>query len=145
MVRQRSVALATLASIVLLAGCRDKDPTAPTPAAFAGCANVTALTIGTTVNGALTNSSCVFVGDATNFYEFQLTQQRTVTIAMNSTQFDTYLILFDRASGNVITFDDDSGSGFNAMIVQPLAAGTYIIGATSFDGSLGSYTLVTSQ
>ncbi|CAN5129991.1 hypothetical protein BH23GEM2_BH23GEM2_04810 [soil metagenome] len=55
------------------------------------------------------------------------------------------LLLFNRGSGNLVASDDDSGDGgigTNSHIQVQLAAGTYVVGATSFDeGETGTYQL----
>jgi len=54
---------------------------------------------------------------------------------------DPYLWLLD-ANGNIITQDDDSGSGLDALIKIELTAGEeYTVRAGFFDGSAGRYTL----
>jgi hypothetical protein len=135
-----------VATLLVTASCGGDSPTEPeAPAAFAGCTDVGTHSIGSSTIGNLTNASCVYLNDPTDFYEFRLTQSRTVTIALNSSAFDAWLFLFDRSTAGVLAFDDDSGDDLNARIVQNLAAGTYVIGATSFDGGTGAYTMSTSQ
>jgi len=81
-----------------------------------------------------------------DYYEFTVSSTRDVTISLSSTQFDAVLFLFERASAGVIDLDDDSGGGpfgTDSRIDVTLAAGTYVIAATSFDtGETGSYELL---
>lgn len=87
-----------------------------------------------------------FSGSYVDYYEFSLSSAQSVTITLNSTQFDAMLLLFNRASGDLVDFDDDSGEGgigTNSRIQISLPAGTYVIGATSFEeGETGTYQLV---
>lgn len=136
----------------LLAGCGDS--TGPGSAqAFRNCAEVGSLNVGGDLSGSLTTSDCVlqdvfgipFGGSFVDYHEFGISSAQSITITMNSTQFDTVLLLFNRASGDLVDFDDDSGGGgvgTNSRIEMTLPAGTYVIGATSFDeGETGTYQL----
>ena len=146
MARIRAAKWIPVVTLLATASCGGDSPTGPeAPAAFAGCADVAAHSVGSSTIGTLTSASCLYVNDPTDFYEFRLSQSRTVTIQLNSSAFDAWLFLFDRTTGGVIAVDDDSGVGLDARIVQTLAAGTYVIGATSFEGATGGYTLSTSQ
>jgi hypothetical protein len=146
MARIRAAKWIPVATLLATASCGGDGPTGPeAPEAFLGCADVRSHSIGSTTIGTLSSGSCLYINDPTDFYEFRLNQSRTVTIQLNSSAFDAWLFLFDRTTGAGITFDDDSGGGLNARIVQNLAAGTYVIGATSFDGTTGAYTMSTSQ
>jgi len=80
-------------------------------------------------------------------YTFQGQQGQTVTISMTSTEFDTYLILFD-PSGQVLEQNDDicdtsSQECTNSEIVIELPSdGTYTILANAYDNTgRGRYTL----
>jgi hypothetical protein len=66
---------------------------------------------------------------------------KTYAIALNSSAFDSYLVLTS-AQGQVVAEDDDSGGSLNALIIYtPTQAGMYRITATAFDGQLGAYQL----
>jgi hypothetical protein len=105
------------------------------------------ITLGTPVNGALAADDCA-VGDGTviDFYSFNGTAGQPIAISMNSSEFDTYLYLFDDG-GNIIDENDDSGIDTNSRIpidggVMTLPyTGEYFIGANSFDPSVGNYTI----
>jgi hypothetical protein len=73
-----------------------------------------------------------FVGDAGDH----------VTVAMNSTQIDSFLEVFG-PNGNLICSNDDGGGNFNALILECRLpqSGWYKILSSSFDGSLGPYYL----
>jgi hypothetical protein len=146
MARIRAAKWIPIVTLLATSSCGGDSPTdVDDPEAFAGCSDVTAHSIGGSTIGNLNGGSCVYLNDPTDFYEFRLTQSRTVTIQLSSSAFDAWLFLFDRTTGGVLAFDDDSGGGLNASIQENLTAGTYVIGATSFDGGTGGYTLTTSQ
>lgn len=90
-------------------------------------------------------------------YRVTLDSMGTLMISMKSSDLDSLLVLLDRstscfsgctpAQAMVIVADDDSGDGVNgedALISIDLAAGTYLIGVTSWIPGTGSYTLETS-
>ncbi|NGZ26866.1 MAG: hypothetical protein G8345_08250 [Magnetococcales bacterium] len=61
--------------------------------------------------------------------------------AANASSLDTYLRLLDN-SGSQITYDDDSGDGYNSLIsYTPTSSGTYYISAQGYSSSTGDYTL----
>ena len=70
-------------------------------------------------------------------------QGEQLTISATSSDFDTYLMLARRSGGQpqVMTRDDDSGSGTNAQLQVTLpASGTYMIIVNSWEqGSTGRY------
>jgi hypothetical protein len=143
----RTAAIVATALALVLSGCRDKSPTAPTPDSFMGC-TVRSHNIGSTVNGTLT-SACNLEGEYYDLYEFRLTQARTITITLGSAQFDTFLVLVQRTGADAAEFiaaDDDGGTGTNSRLSRALQAGTYMIAVTSFGGTeTGSYSLNTSS
>lgn len=62
-----------------------------------------------------------------------------VVIEMNSTEFDTYLYVFDEA-GNIVGENDDWESGTDSRIDLSQPDGCYIVKASSFDfGVTGGY------
>jgi uncharacterized protein (TIGR03437 family) len=108
---------------------------------------VTTITAGQTVNGTLSATSGRSTGCAgcyADLYQFTLTSSQTLSVAMNSTVFDTYLRVLD-GSGNLLAADDDSGGGTNSLVQRAFAAGTYRIEATSYSSGIGgAYTLALS-
>ncbi|WP_416673019.1 trypsin-like peptidase domain-containing protein [Egbenema bharatensis] len=82
-------------------------------------------------------------GSLYNEYEFTGEEGQSISIYMESEDFDTFLVLTD-AEGEVLAQNDDiSSSNLNSLINFTLpAAGTYRIMANSFDSSgRGNYTL----
>jgi Fibronectin type III domain/Bacterial pre-peptidase C-terminal domain len=100
------------------------------------------LPVGQTVSSTLSASDCRLPSDGlVDRWQFTLSGPATIRLDMWSTAFDTFLYLLD-ASGRVIAFDDDGGSGVNSRIVRSLAAGTYIVEASSYASHMtGRYSL----
>ena len=118
--------------------------------ALVGAADSTALTCSTITPGQGITAN-LDVGDLSSrnrsgsradCYSFLGEAGARLTIAMDSSDFDTYLYLMD-AAGEVIDSNDDGGTGTNSIAIVTLpVTGGYIVEATSFgtDGE-GSYTL----
>lgn len=107
----------------------------PTPLPTPASSNQGSIGYGDTVTGSLNRSldSWTFTGSAGD----------VVTIAMNSSDFDTYLELYG-PNGQEVTRNDDGGPGLNSLIEDFTlpTSGTYTIIARSFgNGGRGSYTL----
>ena len=117
--------------------------------AGAGCP-ATAIGYNQTVNGTLAASDCNvnFGGDIfyTDLYTFSGTAGQQISIAMNSTAINAYLILHF-PDGSPTVEDNNSGGGNNAAIpasgtLTLPATGIYTIEATSFNATAsGAYTL----
>jgi len=111
-------------------------------------ANATSVTVGQTVNGTLASATdCLISGKYTDLYELTLASAANVQVELTSNPgaFDTYLNLINQATSAVVAFDDDDALSIgtlNSRINVPLAAGTYIIQATSYAaGATGAYQL----
>jgi len=86
------------------------------------------------------NAHCNF-GSPADRWSFTLSAPTTVTIALSSSAFDTFVCLFD-STNNLLVQDDDSGGNLNSQATISLPLGKYFIEATSFSGSgTGNYTL----
>jgi hypothetical protein len=121
-------------------------------AAQAQCAVIATIAPNATVGGTLSTGDCRVVdfipgsGDTTfiDAYRVTLPTGGRLEITMRSAQFDAFLFLANNALTAVLAEDDDSGGMLDARIVMNnLAAGSYVIGANSFDVSTGAYTLTT--
>ena len=124
------------------------------------CGTVVDIGVNSVVDGFLQGGDCrvddIFPGSGdTSFvdeYRVTLTTGGTLTITMRSTDLDSFLALLNTSTSCVngcnpaliITTDDDSGGGLDALIDIDLAAGTYGIGVNSILPGPGSYTLETS-
>jgi hypothetical protein len=116
----------------------------------AACAT-TAIGYNQTVNGNLATSDCAvnIEGEPfyTDLYTFSGTAGQQISIAMNSSAVDSYLILHT-PSGDGSLDDDNSGGGTNARIPTTGTftlpqTGTYTIEASAFNSfEVGAYTLV---
>jgi hypothetical protein len=103
--------------------------------------SVGTLSLGQTVAGALAASDCLLRDRYHDRWHFQLESPQTVQLDLRSAQFDAFLFVTD-AQGSVLVWDDDSGGGTDARIVQPFAAGEYTVWATSYWlGETGAYQL----
>ena len=147
-----------LAGITMsLSGCGgggDGGGTTSPPLA-APCASVINIAPASSTNGALTTSDCTIEalfpgsGDLTfvDQYRITLPSRGSLTIRMNSSQFDSFLVLLNSPLQlPEIAIDDDGGGGTDSLISVDLAAGTYIILANSALASpvTGTYTLTTT-
>jgi serine protease Do len=94
--------------------------------------------------GSLTEGDSVLPSDRSLFdaYRFSGRAGQAVSLAMTSPDFDSYLILLD-ADGNSVTFDDDSGGGYDALIQTTLpSSGDYLLLANTYEsGQSGNYRL----
>ncbi|KQW83932.1 PPC domain-containing protein [Brevundimonas sp. Root1279] len=113
----------------------------PPPIAAQGIA------IGDTVQGQLTASDGKSTGDArADAYRFQGREGQRVRIDLTSSDFDTYLELFD---GNRVSLseDDDGGpEGTNSRVTFTLPRnGDYIIEARAFSEATGDYELAITE
>jgi hypothetical protein len=106
------------------------------------------LSRGTSGSGSLAASD-PRLGDNSHYdmWFYDATAGQTITVNMQSADFDTYLILA-RLVGNRVEFlaeDDDGGDGLNSQLTATLpAAGTYFILANSYGpDTTGAYTLQT--
>lgn len=139
-VYRRLLGLTVLAAAVACNGDSVFGPGSAEP--FRGCSSVFRLNLGSSVNGSLSTNDCQDQRFFTDYYEIRLNNGRNITIDLASNQFDAFLELWDRETGDFITDDDNSGFGNNARLQGFLPAGTYIIAASSFfEGETGNYSL----
>ncbi len=99
---------------------------------------MTPITAGQTIDGTLSAPA----GDR---YTFSASQGDTVTITLQSDNFDTYLELFDTL-GTRLEYNDDAGSVQTSQITYTVVqGGDYIIVARAYNTGTGSYTLTLEQ
>jgi hypothetical protein len=114
--------------------------------AVTGCAARTAHSLGTTTQGTLASSDCL-LGDGTLIDFFSTTLPAGAYLFRQTAAFDTYLFLAG-SDGSVIAENDDevpNGASRNSLIKALLPAGSYLLGATSFDaGVTGDYSVASS-
>lgn len=98
-------------------------------------ADATTLELGTEATGAISPEASA-VG-----FTFEAEAGQRVSIALNSDDFDTYLVLVD-SEGNVLDVDDDGGDSLNSLLTGYMLPtnGTYGVIATSFGGFRGTGT-----
>ena len=96
------------------------------------------------INGTLNENSELFENDGSYFQKHTFTGKagEAITIELNSSEFDAYLMLIDPKS-NKIAENDDGGENNNAKITMTLpTTGTYTVIVNSYEkGQQGSYTL----
>lgn len=108
---------------------------------------VQAISLGQTINGALSTSDCrIDSGHYGDVYSFSGSAGQRIAIELGSAAFDTILGLL--LNNNVIEADDDGGPGSDSRIppesgfITLQQSGTYFIVVSSYSpGSTGSYTL----
>jgi hypothetical protein len=143
----RWLALATLA---LTAAACSGDKKSPTENNSGGECDVATpagtITLGQTINGSLTGSDCLAPdGSRADLYRLTIQEPTHVSMLMQSTAFDAYIVLLD-ADGDVIGEDDDSAGGSNAGLSGVLNAGTYYVAANSAAaGESGAYSLTVDE
>ena len=110
------------------------------------CVTFTPHTVPSTVNGTLSPADCnvpiaggIFYYD---FYAVTLPTQQSITVAMSSATFDTWIDFFTGA-GQIVGWNDDaSGSTTNSQVSLILGPGSYVVGANSYAAqATGPYTL----
>jgi methionine-rich copper-binding protein CopC len=101
----------------------------------------TATTGVVTVNGAASNGTVESVDDA-DLFKVNLTAGTTYVfdlVSVTGGLADPYLWLYSPTI-EVVTFDDDGGTGVNAQIIyKPSQSGTFYLGAADFGSGLGAY------
>lgn len=141
--------------VVTIAGCGGGgDGGGGGPGGTMACATIVDIAPDSSTSGALQVGDCtveaLFPGSGDSSlldqYRVTLTSQGTLTLALNSVAFDSFLALFSDLQQAPIATDDDSGGGGNALISLSLGAGTYIVLANSALSTpiTGAYTLTST-
>ena len=114
-----------------------------------------AIEMNSSVKGSLANGDSVVEADGSLYdtYEIELTAGKVYQFLLESSDFDTYLLLSD-GSDQIIAENDDvvleEVSGFSIenseLIISPAVSGTYLILANGYDAdSVGGYQLSTRE
>lgn len=75
-----------------------------------------------------------------------LTVGELVTLVVDTTQFSSFMVLFDKAERNPQTGGGDLGSGYSSITFKVEADINYLVGVSSYSSEgVGSYKLLTSQ
>ena len=97
-----------------------------------------------TVAGALEASDCVNGTAYSDVWTLDIASDTSMRIDLASGEFDTFLVLYDSASGQLVQ-SDDAGGGTNSSITYAFTPGRYYIEVTSYNGfTTGAYTLTTT-
>ena len=101
------------------------------------------IAIGDTVEGALTEDDGTSLnGVPADAWRFEGRAGQRIRIDLASTDFDTYLELFDGANNSLATDDDGGPEGTNSRLIFSLPAdGAYVIEARGFTSATGDYSL----
>jgi hypothetical protein len=110
---------------------------------FTACATA-AHTLGSPVDGQLSLADCQLSdGSFVDFYTVTIPTSGTYIFNQTSTAFDTYLAFLTSAN-TLIGINDDFGNS-DSRVKVIVQAGSYIIGATSFDANvIGNYSLTSA-
>lgn len=149
--RSNSVLAAALAAVLAACGGSTPAPELPAPSEdrFTD-ADGRLLRIGEPVHDAITEEDPTWgTNGRFHLYRFQARAGERLALEMSSEEFDTYLVVGDRAGGifNPIAQDDDGGGDLDARIrfVAP-STGTYWILAQAYaEYGVGSYMLELAQ
>ncbi len=116
-----------------------------------GCSAPSAIAFGQSVNGNLQSGDCLYSDNSFyDAYTFNGTAGQQIYVALNSTQFNAYLLLYqgNYPGGTLLIEDNNGNGGTNARIPATSGfmtlpvTGTYTILANSFvAGESGNYTL----
>ncbi len=139
---RRSLRGALLAGpAVLLLACGDaiNDPRLQT---FMGCP-VREIVVDESRGGALSSGDCLLEGAYTDMYFLEVFRDSNLIVDLESFDFDAYLVLYDRDTGELLADNDDLNSfDSDARLSGFLPRGRYVIAATSFDvGETGQYVI----
>ncbi|MGH9672465.1 MAG: hypothetical protein ACRD44_04740, partial [Bryobacteraceae bacterium] len=78
-----------------------------------------------------------------DYYRLEMAERTVMSLALNSEEIDTFLLLLDQ-DGFFIDFSDDTGSSTNSKLEFLMPPGRYYLAATSyFEDEIGDYALVT--
>ena len=134
---------------LLLVACTD-SVTDPRQQTFLGC-QVNQIFLGETVGGTLSSSDCTVrnpfndgVTTYTDMWFFDLRDDNDlVIIDLESFDFDTWLVLYDYDTGEILAENDDFNDfTTDSRLAGALPRGRYVISATSYEvGETGQYTL----
>ncbi|MEM6431977.1 MAG: serine protease, partial [Deinococcota bacterium] len=95
-------------------------------------------------NGSLSLGDSVIARRFIDYYDLETNGTQTVTIELESSDFDPFLQLFDRDSFELIDANDDGGPGLDSRLVfTPEVGRRYLIGVTSARIDTGRYVLRT--
>ena len=77
--------------------------------------------------------------DEYRWFSFTVPRGGASVAVYTTGNLDTVMTLYDNR--RVVTDDDDSGEGFNALISERLSAGTYFVSVTTYGGEIGHFTI----
>ncbi len=140
---QRSLRGALLAGPAALFMLACDSVTDPRFDRFMGC-DVREIFVNESRGGTLTSGDCLVQNAYTDMYLLDWrTENEFLIIDLESFDFDAYLVLYDRDTGEVLYENDDVNDfDTDARLSGYLPRGRYVIAATSFEaGQTGGYVL----
>ncbi|HYW12142.1 MAG TPA: hypothetical protein VE871_09295 [Longimicrobium sp.] len=126
-----------------VAGLAPVTFSATATAAANPCSTAAVYTLFSSVSGSLSATDCrLQSGEYIDFYGTSLPTAQAVSFSLSSTAFDAFLEMAD-ANGNLVAISDDVAQGNTNSLIRVFApAGTYFVGASSYEpGETGSYQL----
>lgn len=128
--------------LAALGACGD-FVTEPDLRSFMGCPIIDILVIDQSRTGTLASGDCRVDGYLTDMYQLEVYNDRDVIIDLESGDFDAYLVLYDRETGELLADNDDlNETDSDARMSGFLPRGSYVIAATSYNvGEGGQYVL----
>lgn len=129
-------------SVTITATSEGQSGTAALIVRVDACQEALPITVGQSVNGRLSLVDCELDDEKlADRYALTLDARTPLQIDMFSVEIDSYLII-TTPTGSSVAFNDDGAGRPNARIDTTLAAGNYIIWASSFNANeTGAYTL----
>ena len=108
----------------------------------AGCKPLRTVAPGDAVDAQLNFTACQFPDDTfADVYRLDLPETAAIQLALDSNEFDGYLLVLD-TMGNIVAEDDDSGDGLNAALTTTLEPGSYFVVAKPVENNaVGAYRL----
>lgn len=127
--------------VVALALACGEDPTASEPV----CGDQPPITVGASVEGALTEGDQRFADSYIDYYALQVDVTDRLTVTLSSTEMDPLILLFDR--GRVLEQAFHAAGSLPGVeeaptITRSFSPGCHLLGASAFTpDTTGAYTL----
>ena len=135
----------SLTPVIFTATGTVAPPPPPPPPPPSACDVRTVHSLGATTSGSLATTDCQLVdGTFVTYVDFfsAALGEATAYRFRQSASFDTYLFLATADLAVIAENDDENTTSTNSAIKALLPAGSYVLGATSFDaGVTGDYTI----
>jgi hypothetical protein len=111
-------------------------------AQFCGASSATAIALGQTVSGSISDTDCFFHHRRADGHRLSLAQATGVEFQLTSSQF-TGLVVVTTLDFDLVDWTEATGD--SARVVAPLPAGEYLVWASSQPAAFGAYQLSTKR